>query len=85
MKAHTNTCAVCAKPIGISMLMCARHWRLVPADKQRAVVGCYGRWQRHTGPKKELLDLIVQYRNARDAAVASARVADANSATGELL
>jgi len=85
MKTMTNTCAVCAKPIGISMLMCAKHWRMVPLDKQHAVVGCYGRWQRHTGPKKDLLELIVKYRNARDAAVASARAADANSATGELL
>lgn len=84
MKAHRNRCAVCPRPIGLGLLMCGAHWRLVPREQQRATVAAYGRWQRHTGPASDSLALIVAYRNARDAAVASARAALQSNATGEL-
>lgn len=82
-------CAVCALCIRPGLLMCQKHWRLVPLKQQQAVLVAYGHWMRHKGDLRSAAPLIAAYREARDAAVASARKADpshpSHPATGELL
>jgi len=86
MNSDTHICAVCSVHIKPGLLMCAKHWRLVPKGQQRAVLVTYGHWQRHKGSAADALLLIKTYREARDAAVASAREAVAQQATaGDLL
>ncbi len=70
-----HSCCICNRQIRLGLLMCAPHWRLVPAAEQLAVLRTYGRWQRHTGPAAEKVALIASYRVARDKAVASVEAA----------
>ena len=66
-----HSCCICDRQIPLGLLMCAPHWRRVPAAEQAAVMRAYGRWTRHIGSAAERLPLARAYQVARDAAVAS--------------
>ena len=67
------TCAVCPGRIRQGLLMCARHWKLVPAIEQEAVYSTWGRFQRtHTRTGFGAV-ARTEYFEARDRAIASAK------------
>lgn len=67
-----STCAVCSKVIRTGLLMCAHHWRMVPADQQQLVYKAYARFQRSTVKSlSEFFPARAAYEAARDAAVAT--------------
>ena len=68
----THPCDICQTPIGRSLLMCSKHWHLVPKDLQDAVYRTWGRVSRKADPHTKLQH-IAAYRQARDAAVAAAQ------------
>lgn len=73
--ADRHSCCICDRQIPLGLLMCAPHWRLVPAAEQAGVLRAYGRWKRHTGGAKEALELVKAYQVQRDKAVASVNAA----------
>lgn len=62
-----HTCAVCPKPIPGRILMCPKHWHLVPEADQVAI--------KHTWRRSQLpgarQSTVRAYRKARDAAIAA--------------
>lgn len=65
MRDPSHPCAVCAKAIRPGLLMCSRHWNLVPRKEQQAV---YRTWAGLQGARNR--EALSEYSKARDAAVA---------------
>jgi hypothetical protein len=66
-----STCAVCSKVIRTGLLMCAHHWRMVPADQQQRVYKSYARFTRASARDMPAWGKArTEYEAARDAAVA---------------
>lgn len=67
-----STCAVCSKVIRTGLLMCAHHWRMVPAGQQQRVYQSYARLTRTSATDKTAWARArVLYETARDNAVAT--------------
>lgn len=69
----TYRCAVCPGRIKQGLLMCSRHWKLVPAIEQDAVYSTWGRFNRSPTSAGFGAVARTQYFEARDRAIASAR------------
>lgn len=70
--APTNYCACCRVPVADGLLMCALHWRRVPADLQARVHSTWRRF-RAAGIPGARLQLLRDYYRARDAAIQAAQ------------
>ena len=71
-RALSSTCALCRKPIGAGRLLCPPHWHQVPENLQREVNRTWNTFRRlHPGESKRQLQLLREYRSAREAALAS--------------
>lgn len=67
-----SLCAVCSRTIRTGLLMCAHHWRMVPADQQQRVYRTYARFTRATASDMPAWGKArADYEAARDAAVAT--------------
>lgn len=67
-----STCAVCSKVIRTGLLMCAHHWRMVPADQQQRVYRAYARFTRASAKDMPAWSKArADYEAARDLAVAT--------------
>ena len=79
-----STCTVCERVIAHQLLMCSKHWRLVPAAQQSAVYAAFGVCVR-TSVKNptEWAAARKAHHEACDAATAAAKAAALN--TGEQL
>lgn len=54
---HTCAAEGCTKRIAWYLLMCLPHWRMVPADLQRAIRKTWSAWCRvGRGPGRQLLE-----------------------------
>lgn len=67
---NKHLCAVCTRPINLGLLMCSRHWHLVPKDQQQSVYRAYRAMTRKAS-KPGGLDAVHAYRQAREAAIQS--------------
>jgi hypothetical protein len=64
-----NTCAVCDAPIGISYLMCAHHWALVPRALKTDVYRTWGELTRTALTHPDIVARRSAYEAARQAAI----------------
>lgn len=68
MSGHTCHAKGCTKSVPPKLLMCLHHWRMVPADLQKAVWATYRKGQEtDKRPSREYLDVA---RAAIDAVAA---------------
>jgi hypothetical protein len=70
LEADLYRCACCTKPIRRQLLMCFRHWRMVPPAHQRAVSASW-RQARAAGSAERRLRALHEYHRAREAAVSA--------------
>lgn len=58
-QAHTCHARGCGKPVPPKLLMCLRHWRMVPRDLQKAIWRTYtpGQERDHSLVTKEYLEV----------------------------
>lgn len=70
-----RTCPVqgCTVHVGLELLMCARHWTLVPEPMQIAVLGSWNAVKRLKASQNSrlLAEAVKRYRAARAGAVAA--------------
>jgi hypothetical protein len=76
-----HTCAVCPRAIQRGLLMCARHWRMVPAAIQADVYRTYKAWGK--APLAGSLALRREYLKARQAAIDAVKPTAPTPTTGE--
>ena len=69
-----HPCAVCRRQVAHGYLMCFEHWKLVPAEQQRAVWRTWRRYQGvHSMGRAYMAGLRSDYEKARDAAITTVR------------
>lgn len=72
--ADYTRCDICTKPIRPGMLMCLRHWRMVPEPLQQKVWRSWRAFNRAgSRPADQRLLFLREYRKHRDAAVEAVR------------